>query len=49
MYELRAKVRLGGPIGDFIGFWGGPITGYSTNLVQGSYSALWGFLYCSKP
>ena len=26
----------GGPIGDYIGFWGGPSKGYTTNLVQGS-------------
>ena len=35
--ELRTKCRLGGPTGDYIGFWGGPIKkGYTTNLVQGS-------------
>ena len=28
----------GEPIGDYIGFWGGPITGYTTNLVQGSHN-----------
>ena len=27
----------GGIIGDYIRFWGGPIKGYTTNLVQGSY------------
>ena len=27
----------GGPIGDYIEFWGGPIKGDTTNLVQGSY------------
>ena len=33
-YELLTKFRLGGePIGDCIGFWGGPIKGYATNLV----------------
>ena len=32
--ELRTKFRLGGPKGDYIGFWGGPIKGYTTNLVQ---------------
>ena len=25
-----------GPIGEHIGFWGGPIKGYTTNLVQGT-------------
>ena len=30
----------GGPIRDYIGFWGGPMKGYSTNLVQGSFRAL---------
>ena len=24
-------------MGDYIGFWGGPLKGYTTNLVQGSY------------
>ena len=28
--------RLAGPIGDCKGFWGDPIQGYTTNLVQGS-------------
>ena len=37
-YDLRTKSRLGGPIGDYIGFWGGPIKGYTTNLGQGSYA-----------
>ena len=27
----------GGPIVDYLGFWVGPIKGYTTNLVQGSY------------
>ena len=35
-YELRTKVRLGGPIGEYIGFWGGPIKEYTRTLVQGS-------------
>ena len=26
----------GGPIMEYIGFWGGPTRGYTTNLVQGS-------------
>ena len=26
----------GGPIGDNIGLWGGPVKGYTTNVVQGS-------------
>ena len=26
----------GGPIGNYIGFWGGPIEGCTTSLVQGS-------------
>ena len=30
----------GGPIGDYIGFWGGPIKRYTTKLVQGSYVLL---------
>ena len=29
----------GGPIRDDIGFWGGAIKGYATNLVQGSHGA----------
>ena len=36
-YELRTKIRLGRPLGDHIGFWGGPAKGYTTNLVHGSY------------
>ena len=33
------NVGWGGPIEDYIGFWGGgPIKGYTTNLVQGSYT-----------
>ena len=41
--RLRASMSYGlnlgwsGPIGDYIGFWGGPIKGYTTNLVQGFY------------
>ena len=27
----------GGPIGDDIGFWGGPVKGYTVNSVWGSY------------
>ena len=27
----------GGPIGDYIAFWGGPMKVYATNLVPGSY------------
>ena len=34
--ELRTKFKLGGPIGDYIGFWGGPIKGYTASFVQGS-------------
>ena len=37
LYELRTKFRLGGPTGDYIGFWEGRIKGYTTNLVQVSY------------
>ena len=37
LYELRTKFRLGGPIGDYIGSWEGPVKGYTTNLAQGSY------------
>ena len=33
----------GGPIGEYIGFWGGPIKGNTTNLVQGSYR-MWVYL-----
>ena len=36
-YELRTTFRLGGPIGEHRGFWGGPVKAYTTNLVQGSY------------
>ena len=39
LYKLRAKFRLGeggGPIGEYIGCQGGPIKGFTTNLVQGS-------------
>ena len=38
--ELRTKCRLGGSIGDYIGFWGGPTTGYTTNLIQGSWASV---------
>ena len=36
--QLRTKFRFRGLgfIGEHIGFWGGPIKGYITNLVQGS-------------
>ena len=27
----------GGPIGDYIGFWGGSIKEYTTNAIQGLY------------
>ena len=27
-------------MGDYIGFWGGPINGYTTNLVQSSCKVL---------
>ena len=30
----------GGPIGDYIGSWLGPIKGYPTNLIQGSYTPM---------
>ena len=40
LHELRTKFRLGGPIGDYIGCWGRPIKGYTTNLVQGSHQTL---------
>ena len=33
-YELN--LGWGEPIADVKGFWGGPIKGYTTNLVQGS-------------
>ena len=36
-HELRTEFRLGGPIGDYIGFWRGPIKGYTTNLIQYSH------------
>ena len=42
-HELRTKFNLGGPIGDYLGFWGGPIKGYTTNLVQGSHVSF----YCT--
>ena len=38
-HELRAKVRLGGRIGDYIGSCG-RIKGYTTNLVQASRGIL---------
>ena len=34
------KLGWGGLIGDYIGFWGGPIQGYATNLVQGSHGSI---------
>ena len=34
------NVGGGGPIGDHIGFWGGPILGYTTNLVQGPHGKI---------
>ena len=35
---MRTKVRLGGPIGEFIGFQGGdPIKEHTRTLVQGSH------------
>ena len=34
-YELWTKFELGGPIGDYIGFWRRPIMGYATNLSPG--------------
>ena len=40
LYELWTHFRLGGPIGDYTGVWEGPIKGYTTNLVQGSYRGL---------
>ena len=30
----------GGPIGDYIGFGGGPIKGYTTSRIQGSYRVI---------
>ena len=35
-----------GPIIDYIGFWRGPMKGYTTNLVQGSYSPCQDKLVC---
>ena len=37
----------GGPIGDYVGFWGRPIKGYTTNLVQGSYVCVY-YVFGSK-
>ena len=42
LQELRTQSRLGETyrvlgLGDYVGFWGGPITRYITNLVQGSH------------
>ena len=39
-WEGPIGFRLGGPIGQYMGFWGGPIKAYITNLVQGSYELL---------
>ena len=46
------KLDLGGPIGDYIGFFGGLIKGCTTNLVQGLDSfresrVLFAFRVCS--
>ena len=35
LHELRTKFRLGGPIGDKLGFFGGPIKGYTKNYWPG--------------
>ena len=37
------SLGLEGPIGDYIGFLGGSIKGYTTNFVQGSYGIPLGF------
>ena len=34
------NLGCGGPIWGCIGFWGGPMKGHTTNLVQGSYDSL---------
>ena len=37
-HELWAEnLGWGGPIGDYRGFWGGPVKGYAANLVHGSH------------
>ena len=33
--ELGLNLGWGEPIGDYVGFWGGPIKRYTTHLVQG--------------
>ena len=34
----------GGPIGDYVVFWGRPIEGSTTNIVQGSYNVAVAFM-----
>ena len=36
------NLGLGGPIWDYIGFWGDSLKGYTANLVQGSYYVVTG-------
>ena len=38
-HELRTKFRLGGTYRELYRVWGGPIKGYTTNLVQGSHDS----------
>ena len=39
--ELQTKFRLGGTYRGLYRVWGGPIKGYTTNLVQGLGEVLW--------
>ena len=39
----------GGPIGDYKGFWGGPIKGYTTNLVHSNDRLLQSAYYKFSP
>ena len=39
--KLGTQFRFGGPVGEYIGFLGGPNKGYTTNSVQGSCRGLW--------
>ena len=37
--DMSYGLGWGGPIGDYIRFWGGPINGVTTNLVQSSHDS----------
>ena len=43
LHELRTKFRLGGTYRGIHGVLGGPIMGYTRNLVQGSHRGFGGF------